>query len=76
MRVEQTPSGKIVRYEYTDPADLAEMIAKGIIWSGPAEGKQAAIEALVNGLVPMPDNLPPEIRSYIEQLQASQGAPS
>lgn len=62
-----TPGGKVIRYDYTDPADLAAIIASGVVWKAGPQAKQDAVEAIVAGTVPMPTNLPPEVAEYVAQ---------
>ncbi len=50
----------------SDPDDLRVAIKRGLVWHASPRGQQMAIDALIAGTVPMPDNLPPKVRAYVE----------
>jgi hypothetical protein len=52
-----------------DPAEMAKAIRIGYIWSAPQSAIVRACELLADGSLPMPDDVPPEWRAYIESLR-------
>jgi hypothetical protein len=49
----------------SDPVILAHFISTGAVWTAPGWVVQMAVDAINNGDVPMPTNIPEEYRPYI-----------
>jgi hypothetical protein len=66
---EEHPAGS-KHYDANDPADWAEIVRLGFVWSlGEAEQKQA-IDDLISGKLPMNDKIPQELRDFILEEQS------
>jgi hypothetical protein len=72
-------SGGVARYDIHDPKDLALLISSGAIWKGGPKAVGAAVKAIMDGVVPRPDNVPPNIASFLDQFSPAvpqeQGVP-
>lgn len=64
-----TQDGRIVRYDYNDPADLAYLIETGLVWRGPAAAKRLAVEALIDGEAEVNEFVPEDARTFIMEEQ-------
>jgi hypothetical protein len=58
--------GNVVRYDPAKPEDLAALVANGLVWSLAPEVRGAAMEALLDGTIPMNDKVPDDVRVFIE----------
>lgn len=66
-----TNDGGMVRYDINDPADLAVLIANGMVWRGGPKAVTLALKALKSGAVPRPANLPPEVARFLDGITSS-----
>lgn len=57
------------------PADLAQLVSTGLIWGAsiPVEYKDMALDALAEGRVEAPDNLPPAVLTKVNDMRNSMG---
>ena len=60
-----TVTDRVVRYDASDPEDRRLLIENGAIWEAGPKAQQAAIQDLIEGRVPMNDNVPQEVADYI-----------
>ena len=63
-----TDSGGILRYDINDPADLADLIASGLIWKGGPQAYNRAVKAVLSGAVPRPTrNVPAQVEAIFAE---------
>lgn len=68
-----TQTNGVIRYNPSDPADLAVIVENGLVWKAGEAAQQAAFDALVSGALPMNDRIPADILSAIESARAAGG---
>lgn len=66
-------SSRVVRYDVRDLGDLAHLIETGLIWRGGPKTQRLAIDALLRGEVPRPDNLPAQIIAFLDGSRIETG---
>lgn len=71
MRTETVGGHNVQYYDPADPADLAVIVANGMVWQAGPKAVKAAYDALVAGTLPMNDRVPADIKADIEEAQAS-----
>jgi hypothetical protein len=69
VRTETVGGHNVVHYDAADPADLAVIVANGMVWQAGPKATKAAFDALVAGTLPMNDRVPADIRAAIERAQ-------
>jgi hypothetical protein len=62
--------GGLLHYDLDDPADLAVLIERGLIWHGGPKALSAALRAIVGGHVPRPANVPPRVAALLDRIEA------
>jgi hypothetical protein len=55
-----------LRFNYDDPADLAELVGNGLIWRASQTAQKRAVDAILAGTLPMNDRVPPRMAEWIE----------
>lgn len=58
-------SDGMLRYDIDNPEDLAALIANGMIWKGGPKAIGLALRALKSGAVPIPNNLPANVVTFL-----------
>jgi hypothetical protein len=62
-----TPGG-IARYDVHDPADLAQLVASGLIWRSGPKTLRLALDAIVDGRIARPThNVPPAVDAWLDR---------
>jgi hypothetical protein len=61
----------ILRLDPSKPEELARLVTTGLIWNPavPLTYKDMAVDALVEGRVPVPDNLPAGLLDHVNDLR-------
>lgn len=59
----------VMHYDVHDSAYLAYLIQTGLIWRGGPKTQRLAIEALLRGDVPRPDNLPEQVSAFLDSRE-------
>jgi hypothetical protein len=64
-----TCSTGVIRFDIDDPDDLADLVRTGLIWKGGPKAIAKAVTALLDGTLPRPPNLPPQVAGYLRLLE-------
>ncbi len=56
----------MAHFDINDPADLAELIANGMVWRGGPKAVSLALKALKSGAVPRPASLPANVAAFLD----------
>jgi hypothetical protein len=66
----------IKRLDPSKPEDLAELVSTGLIWQAtvPAQYKDMAVDALVEGRLPLGPDIPADALAEVNRMRDAMGA--